>query len=111
MMFLLLISAAITIFLLSIAVILIVNGEQAVDARLEEIAASEAVNAPNLMDRRPRGGLARGAVGLTTFFKPVRDIISGTDADLGYRLMLAGFRRPEHLEIYTALKMLVPVIG
>lgn len=112
MMLLLVISAAVTIFLFSVAVILMMTGEDKVDARLEEIGSSEvaSVNALNLR-REARGGLARGAVGLNTFFKPIRDMISGTDTDLEYRLTLAGFRRPEHPEIYTALKMLLPVVG
>lgn len=112
MMLLLVISAAVTIFLFSVAVILMMTGEDAVDARLEQIGASEpvSVTAVNLR-REARGGLARGAVGLNTFFKPIRDIISGTDSDLEYRLTLAGLRRPEHPEIYMALKMLLPVVG
>jgi tight adherence protein C len=41
--------------------------------------------------------------------KPIRGIISGSDDDIAYRLALAGFRKPEHVEIFTALKMLLPV--
>jgi hypothetical protein len=42
--------------------------------------------------------------------KPIRDLISGSD-DIAYRLTLAGFRKAEHVEVYTAAKMLLPVIG
>src|SRR5215472_15842573 len=110
MMILLFISAGVTIFLLSVAVIFMMSGEEAIDARLDEIAASEIAGATNITNR-PQGGLARGAASLNDFLGPIRDIISGSDSDLGYRLALAGFRRPEHLQIYTALKMLLPVLG
>ena len=30
---------------------------------------------------------------------------------MAYRLTLAGFRKAEHVELYTAAKMLLPVIG
>jgi tight adherence protein C len=37
--------------------------------------------------------------------------LSGSDEDLAYKLTLAGFRKPEHVEIFTAIKLLLPVIG
>ena len=110
MTLLFLISVAITVFLLAATLILILGGNETVDARLMEIAASQPVSAPTLAEM-PKSGLARVAVSLTSPFKPIRDLISGSDDDLGYRLTLAGFRKAEHIEVYTAAKMLLPVIG
>jgi len=110
MMLLFLISAAITVFLLTAMLILMLSGKETADARLMEIAASQPVSAPTLAEM-PKSGLARVAVSLTSPFKPIRDLISGSDGDLGYRLTLAGFRKAEHIEVYTAAKMLLPVIG
>ena len=110
MMLLFLISAAITVFLLAAMLILMLSGKETADARLMEIAASQPVSAPTLAEM-PKSGLARVAVSLTSPFKPIRDLISGSDGDLGYRLTLAGFRKAEHIEVYTAAKMLLPVIG
>jgi len=90
--------------------ILMLSGKETADARLMEIAASQPVSAPTLAEM-PKSGLARVAVSLTSPFKPIRDLISGSDGDLGYRLTLAGFRKAEHIEVYTAAKMLLPVIG
>jgi len=45
------------------------------------------------------------------FSKPIRSLVSGSDEDMAYRLALAGFRKPEHIEIFTAAKMLLPVIA
>src|SRR5207248_517322 len=110
MMLLFLISAAVTVFLLVATVILMLGSNQAVDARLMEIATPHTVAAPGLTGAE-ENGLAQVASGITGFLKPVRDLVSGTDADLAYRLLLAGFRKPEHIEIFTAIKMLLPVLG
>ena len=109
MLLLFLISATITIFLLAAAIIVTIGGDQAVDARLSEIAATSAVNATAIEE--PQTGLAQVAGGISGFLKPIRGIVTGADDDLSYRLALAGFRKPEHIEIYTALKMLLPVVA
>src|SRR5437899_3376565 len=110
MMLLFLISAAITVCLLAAMLILMLRGKDTADARLMEIAASHPVSALTLAEM-PKSGLARVAVSLTSPFKPIRDLISGSDGDLGYRLTLAGFRKAEHIEVYAAARMLLPVIG
>jgi tight adherence protein C len=110
MMVLFLVSGTITVFLLAATLILMLSGDETVDARLMEISASEAVNAP-AWDESPKSGLAQVAVALTGAFKPLRDLVAGSDDDLEYRLGLAGFRKAEQIQIYTALKMLLPVIG
>jgi len=109
MMLLLLVSVSITVFLLAAAAIMMFSGNETVDARLMEIAASDVANAPSL--EAPKSGLAQLAAALTDAFKPIRDLISGSDDDLEHRLALAGFRKADHLRVYTALKMLLPVIG
>src|SRR5712691_1959861 len=110
MMLLFLVSGTITVFLLVASVILLLSGEETVDARLLEIAAAHQGNAPGLAEA-PKSGLAEVAATLTSPFKPIRDLISGADGDLAYRLALAGFRKAEHIQVYTAAKMLLPVIG
>jgi len=109
-MLLFLVSAAVTVFLLAAAFILMLSGNEAVDERLMEIAAIEVVHAPTLMDT-PKSGLAQLAALLTSPFKPIRSLISGSDDDLAYRLALAGFRKAEHVEVYSAAKLLLPIIG
>jgi tight adherence protein C len=66
---------------------------------------------PGLGEADPQGGLAQVATGVTGLLKPIRGLISGTDDDVAYRLTLAGFRKPEHVEVFTALKMLLPVFA
>jgi len=75
-----------------------------------EISAPRAANTPAIVEA-PTSDLARAAAGITSIFKPIRSLVSGSDEDMAYRLTLAGFRRPEHIEIFTAAKMLLPVIA
>src|SRR5437867_2061881 len=111
MMGLFLTSAAITVFIVTATLILMLSGNEAVDSRLMEIAARrQPVNARALTDVE-KNGLARMAAVLTRALKPIRDLISGSDEDLAYRLTLAGFRKVEHVEVYTAAKMMLPVVG
>jgi tight adherence protein C len=108
-MFLLLASGTITIFLLIAMLLMILGGKEAVDERLMEIAAPQLADSTAL--EAPRSDLAKVATGFTSAFKPIRDLISGSDEDLEYRLASAGFRKPEHIQIYMAVKMLLPVVG
>ena len=110
MMLLFLVSATLTVFLLVAMLIFILSGNETVDERLMEIAASQEVSAPTLSET-PKNGIARAAAILISVFKPVRDLITGSDDDLEHRLMLAGFRKAGNIEVYTAAKMLLPVIG
>ena len=111
MMLLFLISATITVFLLAAGVILVLGGDEPVDARLMEIAAPPSSDTSSMAEDSSQSGLAHVATGISSIFKPVRGLITGSDEDLAYRLTLAGFRKPEHIEIYTALKMLLPVFA
>src|SRR5438876_4626896 len=89
---LLLISVGITVFLIVAALMLLLSGKDAVDARLMEISAPPPPVSPVIVET-PTSGLARAAVGITSIFKPIRGIVSGSDEDLAYRLTLAGFRK------------------
>ena len=110
MTLLFLISAAVTLFLLAATLFVILGGTENIDARLMEIAGAEPVRAQTLGEE-PKKGLAEAAGVVTGAFKPIRQLISGSDDDLAYRLTLAGFRKAEHVEIYLATKMLLPVAG
>src|SRR6266436_7667473 len=109
-MLLFLISVTITVFLLAAVVIMTLSGKESIDARLMEISAPPPPISPAIVEA-PTSGLARAAAGITSIFKPIRSLVSGSDEDMAYRLALAGFRKPEHIEIFTAAKMLLPVIA
>jgi len=110
MMLLFLLSSAITVFLLTALLFFMVGSGEGVDARLMEIAARSKSAGTAIWDDAPKNGLAQVAAILNSSLKPLRDLITGSD-DMAYRLMLAGFRKAEHVEVYTAAKMLLPVVG
>jgi tight adherence protein C len=110
-MIIFLISAAITVFLFVVAVLVILTSKDPVETRLMEVSAYTAPDAGSLIAATPSTGLARAAAQITSLFKPFRDLVSGFDQDLAYKLTLAGFRKPEHVEIFTAVKLLLPVAG
>ncbi len=110
MIFLFLISVTITAFLIAAVLIVLLGGKETIDARLMEISAPPPVISPDLVEG-PRNGLARAAAGVTSVFKPIRGLVSGSDENMAYRLALAGFRKPGHIEIFTATKMLLPVLA
>src|SRR5690348_2821901 len=109
-MLLFLISATITFFLLAALLFLELSGKESIDARLDEISAPPPPVSRDIMEA-PTSGLARAAAGITSIFKPIRSVVSGSDEDMSYKLALAGFRRAEHIEIFTATKMLLPVLA
>src|SRR5437773_6455922 len=73
-MLLLLISVGITVFLIVAALMLLLSGKDAVDARLMEISAPPPPISPVIVET-PTSGLARAAVGITSIFKPIRGIV------------------------------------
>ena len=109
-MLLFLISVTITVFLLAAVLIMTLSGRENVDARLMEISAPPPPISPAIVGA-PTSGLAQVAAGITSVFKPIRSVVSGSDEDMSYKLTLAGFRRAEHIAIFTATKMLVPVLA
>jgi tight adherence protein C len=112
MLLVFLISAAVTIFLLVVTLIAVVGAKDPTDTRLMEVSAT-APSAPGatLIRTVPSTGLGQVAAQVTGLFSPIRGLLSGSDVDLEYKLTLAGFRKPEHIEIFTAAKVLLPVIG
>ncbi len=48
---------------------------------------------------------------LTRPLAPARKWLKSLDEDLGYRLSLAGFRKPEHVENFISAKLLCPIAG
>ena len=109
-MLVLLISVAVTLFLLATVIILLFTGTEPVYARLMAVAARPTV-VDHAFETAAPTGMARLATGFTNILKPIRDLIVGKDADLSYRLAVAGFRKPEHVEVYAAIKMLLPVVA
>src|SRR5215471_18658591 len=112
MMLWLILSAGITIFLLVAALLTFMTGGDPVDTRLMQVSAAAPPGAfAPLVKSAPTTGLGRAATQITGFFSPIRGLISGSDEDLQYKLTLAGFRKPEHADIFMATKMLLPVAG
>src|ERR1044071_4249600 len=107
-----LISVAVTVFLLVAVVLVAITAKDPVEARLMEVSAytPENLGTP-LIAATPSTGLARAAAEVTNLLSPLRGLVSGFDQDLAYKLTLAGFRKPEYMEIYTAAKLLLPVAG
>lgn len=106
------ISAAVTVFLLLAGLILLLGANDPVQDRLMEISATTAQETRgSLIAATPSSGLAQAAQQITSLFQPVRGLLSGSDEDLSYKLTLAGYRKPEHVEIFTAIKLLLPVAG
>jgi tight adherence protein C len=109
-MLLFLLSITITVFLIAALLLTMLSGKETIDVRLMEISAPPPPISPDIAEA-PASGLARAATGITSFFKPIRSVISGSDEDMSYKLTLAGFRKAEHIEIFTATKMLLPVVA
>lgn len=110
MMLLFLLSIAVTVFLVGAMIIVLLGDKETVDARLMEISAPPPVVTPDILDV-PTTGLAQAAALVTNILKPIRGVVTGSDEDMAYRLALAGFRKTEHIEIFTATKMLLPVVA
>jgi tight adherence protein C len=112
MLLVLVVSVAITVFLLVAGLFMFTAGDDPTEVRLAEVSAvAPQASAGSLISTGPATGLGRLAAQVTGLVSPIRGIITGTDADLEYKLMLAGFRKPEHMEIFTAAKLLLPVVG
>jgi len=109
-MLLFLISVSVSVFLIGAILITMLSGKEAIDARLMEISAPPPPITTDLVEV-PTGGLAQAAAAITSIFKPIRSVVSGSDEDMSYKLTLAGFRKTEHIEIFTATKMLLPVVA
>jgi tight adherence protein C len=109
-MFVLVISLAVTLFLLLATIIFFWSSENVVDARLMQVAGLRPIETEDSIEVS-KSALGRVAYEITNYLKPLRGLISGDNEQLQYQLMLAGFRNPEHIEIFTAAKMLLPILG
>ncbi|HYX51993.1 MAG TPA: type II secretion system F family protein [Candidatus Limnocylindrales bacterium] len=111
-MLLFFISATVTVFLVLAALIWLLSANDPVQERLMEISATTTAEKPgSLMVGTPSTTAGQLAQQVTEFFAPIRGLLSGSDEDLAYKLTLAGFRKPEHVEIFTAIKLLLPMVG
>lgn len=108
MFLLLIISIATTVFLLTTFVVVALTSERTMQKRLEQITASR--SSQDLYEDESSSGLMGVVYGITSFLKPIRDLITSNDEDIEYRLQLAGYRKPKHVELYAAAKMLLPVL-
>jgi tight adherence protein C len=107
-----LVSVAITIFLLVTVLFAFLTSKDPVEARLMEVSASSPVAAnASLVNTSPTTAVGKIAGQFTGLFSPLRGLVTGADSDLEYKLTLAGFRKPEHQEIFTAIKLLLPIAG
>src|SRR5258706_16402062 len=105
-MFLLFISAAITIFLVATMAVVYFAGKERMETRLLDVSASRGATSHEFDEATT--GVAGLASAITSTVKPLRDLITANDEDLGYRLALAGFRKHAHVVVYTAAKLLLP---
>jgi len=105
-MVLLCISAAVTAFLLVLMCIMLLTGNAPLRARLMEVAASQ-----QLASLEGGESFAATIARYTRLLAPIRRLITSNDENLGYRLALAGYRKPEYVEVYVAAKMLLPVLA
>src|SRR6476646_10727604 len=101
-MFVFLISAAITVFLIVAALLVMLTGTDPVEERLMDVSAQTPEVSQPLIAAAPSTGLARVAGEVTRILQPFRGLVTGFDLDLAYKLTLAGFRKPEHMETSAA---------
>lgn len=103
-----LIAVAITFFIGVVLVVVILTGRSATTARLMEVAAPTRTTAEvprtmalshTLTTVSSAAGWVRKTVGISA------------DSDVARRLALAGYRKPEHVDIYYGVKLLGPVLG
>lgn len=105
-----LISAAVTVFLLAAFIILYFTRNREIQDRLMAVTARPQYAAATTFDESPQG-IGKAAGMFTGLLKPLRGVIMSNDEDMTYRLVQAGLRKPYHLEIYTAAKMLLPILA
>lgn len=108
-MTLLIISAAVTVFLLTMLGILAFGGREPTSERLATLTEQRKDAEPRDASAESGSGLGGAATAVTGVLKPIRDLILSSDDAVALRLTEAGFRRPEHVEVYVAAKMLLPI--
>jgi tight adherence protein C len=99
-----LVSAFVTISLgLSIIAVLLVGRSDA-SARLLQVTSRD-LPAQLAEPASPRHS------DFTEIFAPVRDLLAGKNDDTAKRLATVGFRDPAHVNVFFALKLLLPIVG
>lgn len=105
-MLILIISAAVTAFLLFSAVLLALTSKPTVEARLEEVSRTQST-----ADTGAGSGLDGVLSLLPGLVKPIRSLLTANDEELSLRLGLAGYRDPVYVDVYAAAKLLLPVFA
>src|SRR5882762_5162129 len=96
-MLLFLISVSVSVFLIGAILITMLSGKEAIDARLMEISAPPPPITPDLVEV-PTGGLAQAAAAITSIFKPIRSVVSGSDENMIAVILVGavlGFMAPD----------------
>ncbi len=109
-MLLLIVFATVSIFLVLSLLILLLAGKGA-GARLAEVAANSRVAPSVIFGQEGTTGISGLLATFSKLVKPIRDLIAGNDEDFTYRFTLAGYRKPWHIEVYVAAKLLLPVLA
>jgi tight adherence protein C len=99
--------AIVLTFALSLALLLVLlNGNSAVSARLTEIAAAESTIAP------PSRSRMEVASRFTQWFAPLRKMVGlADDGEVSKRLAAAGYRESFYVNLYYTVKLLGPVVA
>jgi tight adherence protein C len=102
--------AVVLTFILSLGLLLLLlNGNSPVAARLTEIAADRTVEAPPVT--RSRSGIEIVSR-FTKIFAPLRRLVGlADDGEVARRLTAAGYREPVYVELYYTAKLLGPVVA
>jgi tight adherence protein C len=101
--------AAVALFAASALILLIATGERSpTQIRLAELSA--------LSSRHPEAAAIRDRVEgiiatITAPLAPFRDWVRSNDEQLGFRLALAGFRKPQDAETFLSIKIMAPLVG
>jgi tight adherence protein C len=102
--------AALALFAASALVLLVLSGRSSpTETRLAALQSeTRAAYNPEGPDRYQ----AQDVLALVTRpLAPLRDWLRSNDAELSYRLGLAGYRKPEDADTFLSLKLLCPIVG
>lgn len=106
-----LIAVAGTLLLGFMLIFLLLTSPGAVTARLEKVATD--ARSPHVVHTEKGPSLALQVFGkVAKVFTPIPRLLGfGPDSDLSKRLTMAGYRRPEHAEIFAAVKIVLPFVA
>lgn len=109
-MSLFLLTIAGTLFIIFVLVFLLLGSPGALSARLTKVTSQvRALETPAADQSAVQGVFARGR--LVRVLAPLHQRVGFTpDAELVRRLVLAGYRQPEHADIYYSVRILLPLV-